>query len=112
MSVLDECSAVDLDHKMSNGSDILVLAAHFFHNAMFTRLGHAALEGASTLSPREIECLKWSACGKSFDDVATILGISRETVKVHLRRAASKLDAVNRSHAIAKAVQLGLIEPA
>lgn len=111
MSVLDECSADDLSAKVARSRDMLFLAAHFFHNAMFTKFGGVSLGLCRDLSAREIECLTWSARGKTFDDVATILGISRETVKIHLRRAGEKLGAVNRTHAIAKAVALGMIAP-
>lgn len=109
MSVLDECGADALSAKVARSRDMLFLTAHFFHNAMFTKFGCVDLGLHRRLSPREIECLSWSARGKTFDDVATILGISRETVKIHLRRAGEKLGAVNRTHAIAKAVALGLI---
>lgn len=64
---------------------------------------------ADTLSPRELECLNWAARGKTEEDIAQILGRSRETVHFHLNNALRKLNASTRSHAVAIACALGLI---
>jgi len=63
------------------------------------------------LSPREIECLRWAAGGRTAQDVAHILGRSVETVRLHLKNAMNKLGANNRTQAVAKATQLGLLQP-
>ncbi|ENO87283.1 helix-turn-helix transcriptional regulator [Thauera linaloolentis] len=68
-----------------------------------------AQAAADRLSPREIECLGWAAQGKTEEDIALILGRSRETVHFHLNNALRKLDACNRTHAVAIACSLGLI---
>lgn len=65
--------------------------------------------GASNLSPRELECLTWAARGKTEEDIAVILGRSRETVHFHVSNAMRKLEACNRTHAVAIACSLGLI---
>lgn len=62
------------------------------------------------VTPREIDCLLWAAEGKSDWDIATILGISRPTVLKHIRSARDKLDAVNRTHAVVKAMRWRLIK--
>jgi DNA-binding CsgD family transcriptional regulator len=61
------------------------------------------------LSPREIECLQWVALGKTYTDIAMILGVSHATIKTNLDAARFKLNAVNLPQAVAKAVTLGLI---
>lgn len=61
------------------------------------------------LTPREIECLRWASAGKTSGDISIILDRSLETVRLHIKNAIAKLDATNRSQAIAKAVHLGLI---
>ena len=43
------------------------------------------------LSPRQIECLRWSAQGKSMSDIACILGITPRTVSFHVESAKAKL---------------------
>lgn len=68
-----------------------------------------AQAAADTLSPRELECLSWVARGKTDEEIGLILGRSRETVHFHLGKAMKKLQASNRSHAVAIACTLGLI---
>lgn len=63
------------------------------------------------LSPRESECLLWSARGKSSWEIGMILGISENTVKFHIKNAARKLDANSRVLAIVKAIRRGYILP-
>lgn len=70
---------------------------------------HHARAAAESLSPRELECLNWAARGKTDDDIALILGRSRETVHFHLNNALRKLNACTRTHAVAIACALGLI---
>lgn len=61
------------------------------------------------LSPRERECLLWVADGKSDWDISTILGISQKTVEKHLSNCRQKLNAVNRSQAVVRAFQHGIL---
>ena len=61
------------------------------------------------LSPREIECLKWTAAGKAHTDIAVILDLSEHTVRGYLKDARQKLDAVSLAQAVSKATALGLI---
>ncbi len=63
----------------------------------------------SLLSPREREVLQWTAQGKTSWDISTILGISEKGVEFHLDSVKRKLQVVNRTHAVVKAVMLGLI---
>lgn len=64
------------------------------------------------LSPRERDCLSWAATGKSSWEIGQLLSISVATVNFHLANAANKLGVRGRSFAIARAVRLGLINPA
>lgn len=61
------------------------------------------------LSAREIECLRWSAAGKSSDEIAIILDISSHTVVSYLKSAMRKLEAVNRMQAVARACRYHLL---
>lgn len=62
------------------------------------------------LSSREVEVLYWSACGKSGDEIAIILGISKSTVRFHVGNVLTKLNAVNMTHAVGKGMFHGLIK--
>jgi len=63
------------------------------------------------LSQREIETLTWSARGKTSDEIASILGLSKRTVDFHIDNARAKLGVSSRIQAAVKAATGGLIEP-
>lgn len=62
-----------------------------------------------SLTGRETEVLQWVCKGKSNPEIATILGLSPWTIKIHVCSVLAKLNAANRGHAVAKAVSLGLV---
>ena len=62
-------------------------------------------------TPREVECLFWACEGKTTWEMSVILEVSERTVIFHLTSATKKLGAVNRQHAVAKAIMCGLIKP-
>lgn len=61
------------------------------------------------LSLREREVLRWSAGGKTADEISAILAITPRTVTFHIQRCIAKLDAANKTEAVAKALMLGLL---
>lgn len=63
-----------------------------------------------TLSAREAEIVGWLREGKSNDEVGQILGISGLTVKNHLQRIYRALGVSNRAHALARCMELRLLE--
>jgi DNA-binding CsgD family transcriptional regulator len=75
-----------------------ILSADRIHNTADT-----------ALSSRETHCLQWAAAGKTSIETGIILGLSPHTVNQYLTAATVKLKAVNRTHAVTKAVRLGLI---
>jgi DNA-binding NarL/FixJ family response regulator len=68
---------------------------------------HAAEE---TLSPREIEVLRYAAQGNANKRIAVIMRLSEETVKSHVASVLAKLQARDRSHAIAIALKRRIID--
>lgn len=62
------------------------------------------------LSPREREVLTLIAAGADLGQIADELTISVTTVRTHARNALQKLGARNRAHAIALAMQHGMID--
>jgi DNA-binding NarL/FixJ family response regulator len=64
----------------------------------------APLEGLG-LTPREAEVLLWVAQGKANADVATILGLSEKTVKIHLGHIFEKLCVETRTAAARMAME-------
>jgi LuxR family maltose regulon positive regulatory protein len=83
--------------------------------------GHAAGGGAATdprpaaglfeqLTGRELEVLAMLAAGRSNQDIARSLFISLDTVKKHVSHLLAKLGAANRTEAVARGRDLGLID--
>jgi DNA-binding CsgD family transcriptional regulator len=61
------------------------------------------------LTDRELECLRWSAEGKTIWEIGRLLSISERTVKKHVASAMAALDCVSKTHAVARAIRLQLI---
>lgn len=89
----------------------LHLTAIYGHQAV---IDHAmAMQGEESihLSPRERECLLWSSRGKTVWEISEILSLSKDTVTEYLKSAARKLGVYSKTHAVVKAVILGIIVP-
>jgi DNA-binding CsgD family transcriptional regulator len=63
-----------------------------------------------SISKRELECLKLTANGMTSEEIAASLKLSIHTANQYLASSTQKLDATNRTHAVAKALKLGLFE--
>lgn len=81
-----------------------------FHNVLSRITGRNIKKSVPPLSSRETEVLKWIKSGKSSWEVSAILSISERTVKFHIQNIMQKLNAVNRLHAVATAIEQGLID--
>lgn len=76
------------------------------------RLGRSGDRECSTpphVSNRQRECLLWLGRGKSDSEIATILGISAETVHQYVKQARANYDVVSRSQLVAHALFSGTI---
>jgi DNA-binding NarL/FixJ family response regulator len=63
------------------------------------------------LTEREREVVAQVATGKSNDEIAAALFLSPATVKTHVSRAMSKLDARDRAQLVVLAYETGLVSP-
>jgi DNA-binding CsgD family transcriptional regulator len=106
-------SRAPLDELSSSGKlceDSLLAIAHRFHHDVAPSLG--LLETSEVkLSSRELDCLSLAALGKTLDESAQILSLSRSTVRFHLRNACTRLGVSNRMQAVTRAAYLGLLGP-
>lgn len=66
-------------------------------------------EASVTLSTRETEVLRWTADGKTSNEVSEIMHISERTVNFHINNAMEKLGTNNKTAAAVKAAVLGLL---
>jgi DNA-binding NarL/FixJ family response regulator len=62
------------------------------------------------LTPREVDVLRLVADGNANKEVAARLSLTEETVKSHIRNILAKLDANDRTHAVAIGVKRGIID--
>lgn len=65
----------------------------------------------SVLTARETEILQWIYHGKSNIEIGMILNISALTVKNHVQKILRKLNVLNRTQAIGKALALRILNP-
>lgn len=70
----------------------------------------AELTNQPPLSDRELEVLFCLADGLTTNQIASRLYISENTVKTHVRHILEKMEASNRTEAVSKGIQLGLIQ--
>lgn len=99
--------AIDIDLSKKSA---LHLASIHAHNRAREVLG--AIERVPDdvgLTPRELECLKWCAAGKTSWEISQILNISQHTADWYLASATKKLQAVNRVQAVAEGFRKGLL---
>lgn len=91
-------------------SELLELSMIAIH--VFDRLSNITFSNEREVSPltdRELECLKWTSAGKTSSEISTILSLSEHTINHYLISATKKLDAVNRTQAVAKSIRKGWI---
>jgi DNA-binding CsgD family transcriptional regulator len=86
--------------------DVGLFAGYF---ASFLRCGGTKTERDFELTDRELECLFWIAEGKTSDEIAMILGISRNTINNYITSVMRKTATKTRSEAIAFAVRNNLV---
>jgi DNA-binding NarL/FixJ family response regulator len=88
-----EILAAIIDARLGKGARNEVLARHV------------------ALNDREVECLTWSARGKTSPEIAAILSITKRTVNFHIENACRKLNVATRTEAVVKAASGRLIDP-
>jgi DNA-binding NarL/FixJ family response regulator len=78
-------------------------------NRLRRRLDASRPQPLCHLTEREREVLTWVGRGKTSAEIAIILGLRERTVNFHCDQAMKRLDVINRTQAVAKAVAYGLI---
>jgi DNA-binding CsgD family transcriptional regulator len=90
-------------------ADLQLFAVHAQDAAQRILTPAPATPGAPSLTPRELEALRWTMEGKTAWEVGNVLGISERTAALHVNNATHKLGCVNKHQAVLKALRLGLI---
>ncbi|WP_424965339.1 LuxR C-terminal-related transcriptional regulator [Dinoroseobacter sp. S375] len=86
-----------------------VVARQTFLSAAVAEQTTGGTDPQTVLTPRELECLRAASLGMPNKTIALHLGVSLRTVKFHFENAFRKLNARNRSGAIAIGRQDGLL---
>jgi DNA-binding CsgD family transcriptional regulator len=90
-------------------ADLQLFAVHAQDAAQRILTPAPTTPGAPSLTPRELETLRWTMEGKTAWEVGSVLGISERTAALHVNNATHKLGCVNKHQAVLKALRLGLI---
>ena len=97
---------------------VIELMVPHLHNA-FLRVLATEREAAGTntqrsgrlVTPRQEEILNLIKTGKTNSEIAELLSCSPWTIKNHIQAILRKLDSNTRTHAIARAMSLGILSP-
>jgi LuxR family transcriptional regulator, quorum-sensing system regulator BjaR1 len=87
--------------------ELFMISTHVYDR--LHEIGRKDIRTGDELTEREVDCLNWTAAGKTSAEISDILGLSEHTVNHYLNRATRKLDTVNRTQAVAKALRMGII---
>ncbi|MEM8652846.1 MAG: helix-turn-helix transcriptional regulator [Pseudomonadota bacterium] len=79
-------------------------------NPATRRDGTVPTNEKSILTAGETRVLLWCGNGKTSFEISRILGLSEHTVNHYIASAVRKLDATNRTHAIAKAIKMQIVD--
>lgn len=90
-------------------ADLQLFAVHAQDAALRVLAPAPVQADRPSLTPRELETLRWTMEGKTAWEVGAILGISERTAVLHVTNAMHKLDCASKHQAVLKALRLGLI---
>lgn len=110
-SVCNDMPQEEFDRLFLSVRHEIHLMATYSHEKIMSLGLDKPLKSSMTLTARELEILTWVARGKTAWEVGEILSISQETVKKHMEHCCVRLNASNKTHAVAKALINGLIVP-
>lgn len=91
-------------------ANVQLVAAYAHAAALRTFLPRGAEHNNFQLSNRELEVLRWASEGKTAWETGQILSIAEATATNHLKSAVRRLECVNKTQAVAKAISIGLLQ--
>ena len=89
-------------------ADLQLFAVHAQYAADRVLMPKSPAPDVPALTPRELECLRWTMEGKTAWEVGNILGVTERTAVLHLTNATQKLSCVNKHQAVLRALRLGI----
>jgi len=88
-------------------ADLQLFAVHAQDAALRILAPSVLNPNAPSLTPRELEVLRWTMEGKTAWEVGNLLGITERTAALHVNNATHKLGCVNKHQAVLRALRLG-----
>jgi transcriptional regulator EpsA len=109
------CRDASVGAKQAYLADLAVPSLHaaWVRSQVSWPLERAGVKPVKTglLTPREQQILQWIYHGKSNIEIGMILEISPLTVKNHVQKTLRKLNVLNRTQAVGKALALRIVNP-
>ena len=90
-------------------ADLQLFAVHAQDAALRILVPASVDPTVPSLTPRELEALRWTMEGKTAWEVGNVLGITERTAAMHVNNATHKLGCVNKHQAVLKALRVGLL---
>jgi DNA-binding CsgD family transcriptional regulator len=90
-------------------ADLQLFAVHAQDTALRVLVAEALQPERPSITPRELEVLRWTMDGKTAKEVGDLMNITERTAIQHLQNAMRKLDCNSKHQAVLKALRLGLI---
>jgi DNA-binding CsgD family transcriptional regulator len=90
-------------------ADLQLFAVHAQDAALRILVPRSVDPMLPSLTPRELEALRWTMEGKTAWEVGNVLGITERTAALHVNNATHKLGCVNKHQAVLKALRVGLL---
>lgn len=106
---LDRRFASAIDEALAGGAPMSPIVAQMVIEELRRDVGVPAPRVPPILSGRELAVLELLASGLRYDDVATELAISVNTVRTHVRSIYEKLGVGSRTKAVMSAMRLGIL---
>lgn len=99
------------EEELRTKSPMMQWLAHVVHQRLFGEFQAWQRNAAmGRLTERELACLRLAAEGGTAAEISRLTGVGERTVNFHMANAISKLGAANKTHAVALAMRLGLLD--
>ncbi len=108
-TITNSCTDDEWESFVERQKKELILVAHSFNQKALNFEEGVFPANAPSLSPRELSAMTHLAKGRSRAQAADEMSISEHTLRVYIESARHKLGALNTTHAVARALAMGLI---
>lgn len=110
----DNAKPIDIEDEIKTRKadlQLLLITVYEKITSLYRDMSQPEKNRKDVFSMRENEILYWASMGKTYQEIAIILGIKISTVKFHIGNVVKKLGVMNAKHAIRLGVELQLIKP-